>query len=459
MTRPRFLFMLLSLVPWASFVCAQDAPAPPDHAVVLYDAASGVNCVEKSTANDCTQPPPPPPPTLPLQAQVALRVLHSPLLSRYVLHWGSEGVGSAGFPVLAGGPVQWLSLDLPAPSATKVELEPGVTKWTANTILSSLLDPGTSAAPEIDLDHQHRALTAKQHEVQSEILAFQDLYEEIVSKPGTAACNLSLPRSGFHLAQCLRQAYLTPPPAMTRQQFLVLAAEWHQRFNEVQGFAREFDADHMGARMLELESSIHAYNEEAETFHDNVWACKDAYSLVMDMRGTHPSAAALAARLQIRARLATEAGASASAPASLLEREILADAEIAALRDSTSLASGHLEKMHESCKNLTAIGEPFAADLVGLRANENYLPLLVKSINDVQALAVAMLNELYEKTTIGPVDSLYSTGFEAKEKPVSYTIGVIDQFTPYTMVRTLPAEGAMAHESIVANGSFTVPAP
>lgn len=466
----RLAALPLALLVLPSPLAQDQSSSPPPNAVILYDPGPEITCIANVTATDCAPVSTTP---IPLHQQIYLHVLNSLLLTRYVLHWGGERAFPDSFPILAGGPVQALVLDMPESAATKPDQVLPATKWTANTILESLLDPGNSVSPELDLDRQHTALTKRQAEVQSRIDAFNNLYRSVVGGPDASiSCDPVTPRSGYSLAQCLNTWYKAPFPLMNRQVSLTLDSEWRRHFQDVQTFAREFNDNHIGARALELESDIRFYTEEADVFHANVLACKDTYSLVMDMRNNREhSAVALAALLQVRARLAAEAGVSASAPTSMLDREVLADAEIEALihLDKSgrpdSLSGKHLETLHESCKNLDAVPNPFADALISLKDQESYLPSLVKSINDTMAMSVAKLNCLYETAKVGPIDTLYNTNFGPTEKSVSYSIGAIHQFTPYSLVGALPAEGApgssgpTTHEVIVASGAFTIPAP
>src|SRR5579885_482486 len=90
------VFALLALP--SPLAQGQASPSPPpDNAVILYDPGPEITCIADVTATDCT--PPSPLPLLPLHQQIYLHVPKSPLLTRYVLHWGAEGPSSASFSI------------------------------------------------------------------------------------------------------------------------------------------------------------------------------------------------------------------------------------------------------------------------------------------------------------------------------------------------------------------------
>ncbi|WP_128914123.1 hypothetical protein [Granulicella sibirica] len=429
--------------------------------MVLYDSREQMTCIATVGTNNCATKGSPLL-TLTLDEPITLRVMNGQWLTRYILHWGSEGSSSALFPIVAGGPVQMLALESSAAETAKPSLTPRATKWTANAILGSVLDPGASATPELDIERQFQELTAHRDQLQSEVEAFNDIYGKVVTQTGVP-CNAIVTRSGFQLANCLTAAYGAMGSPASRQEFLTINQEWRHHFEDVQSFAREFNANRIGARTIDLESAIGLYIEEAEAFKANVRACMDAYSLAMDIRSNgQNSVAALAARMQIRASLAAAAGTSASVPSSLLERELLADAEIKALNQTGSLPYKHLTGLNNFCINNPLPSTYFASDLGQLREKERFLSSLVKSINDIQALDILKLNAMYESTNISPIDTFYNTNSGGKQASISYSIGIVRQFTPYVMVGAVLADsgqrtsGSSTNEEIVASGAFMV---
>lgn len=455
---------------------AQKPPAP-EKAVVLYDAKLEMTCVTTESTPNCISIPSSNPPLLHIESVFPLRVTNGRLLAQYTLHFASQGTPAlASVPVLAGGRVLALNLEVPLPPLTGAESS-AIVKWTTNSILDSLLDLGDGETPQSNLSRQKLELSRERSGLAAEIQGFWNTYEAIVGKPHQVVdCRVVGP-TGLALDACTSlelgesKKNLVPNAygPISDDAFLKEAHHWQARFEEVQAFSREFNANKFGTRAVQLVSRILASERNLEAFNSNLQSCLDATSILKVLE-TPGSGLALKARAQIKSHtLGMHGEEASSAQVSEAEQNLYADTYERMLQTPASLPRINIASLETFCSaspETILQKDAFDSDLKDLRDRIlREIPQLMNSINNTQTQAIEYLNSVYETTTHPPTETNYAADFGRSGRTLSYTIGALERFRPYVLVWTATKDDgpvsstAETREMVVSSGAFAVSGP